>query len=62
LLNHDKGRTYKIIFNTLKKELDYKVDARLLDAANFSVPQHRKRIYLVGFSKAISTHKDFSFQ
>jgi len=61
LLDHDKGRTYKIIFNTLKNELGYKVDARLLDAANFSVPQHRKRIYIVGFSKKIAEHKDFSF-
>ena len=33
----------------------------MLDAANFSVPQHRKRIYIVGFSKKIAEHKNFSF-
>ena len=62
LLTHDSGRTYKIIFNTLKKELGYKVDARLLNAANYNVPQHRKRIYLVGFSKKISESEEFSFK
>lgn len=61
LRNHDKGRTYKIIFRTLQKELNYKVDARVLNAANYGVPQHRKRIYLVGFLREISERKDFSF-
>lgn len=61
LLNHDNGRTYKIIFRTLQKELNYRVDARVLNAANFGVPQHRKRIYLVGFLKEISKKEAFSF-
>lgn len=61
LRNHDKGRTYKIIFRTLQKELNYKVDARVLNAANFGVPQHRKRIYIVGFLREISEIEGFSF-
>ncbi len=61
LRSHDQGRTYKIIFRTLQKELNYKVDARVLNAANFGVPQHRKRIYLVGFSREISEIEGFTF-
>ena len=48
LLNHDKGRTFDIIRQTLEDELDYTVYPLLIDARWF-VPQHRERIYLVGF-------------
>ncbi|MEK7571430.1 MAG: DNA (cytosine-5-)-methyltransferase [Patescibacteria group bacterium] len=50
LTTHDKGNT----LNTIRKSLDelgYKVFYQVLDSANFGVPQHRKRIYIVGFRK-----------
>ncbi len=50
LVNHDKGRTFKTILEALD-EIGYKVFPKILDGANFGVPQHRKRIYLVGFRK-----------
>src|SRR5690606_20765212 len=56
LLNHDKGRTFKIIHRTLSEELGYKVHARVIDARAF-VPQHRERIFIVGFRET----NDFSF-
>lgn len=31
------------------KDLGYRFDHRILDAADFGVPQHRERIYIVGF-------------
>ncbi|MDD4032881.1 MAG: DNA (cytosine-5-)-methyltransferase [Bacteroidales bacterium] len=49
LISHDKGRTFKVIFNTLK-ELDYNVYFKILDGKHF-VPQHRERIIIVGFDK-----------
>ena len=45
---HDGGRTLEIIEETLT-ELKYRFDYRVLDAADFGVPQHRSRIYIVGY-------------
>ena len=51
LLSHDKGNTFKIIKKTLE-ELDYSIHAKVLDGQHF-VPQHRERIFIVGFDKKI---------
>ncbi len=48
LLSHDKGNTFKIIMETLREELGYKVEAKVIDGQRF-VPQHRERIIIVGF-------------
>lgn len=45
---HDGGRTLEIIEETLT-DLKYRFDYRVLDAADFGVPQHRSRIYIVGY-------------
>ena len=34
------------------KELGYEVNLGLVDAADFGVPQHRRRIFFVGFLKS----------
>ena len=47
LVNHDKGKTFKVIMGTLN-ELGYQVNAKVLNAKDFGVPQDRKRIYIVG--------------
>jgi len=49
LKSHDKGKTFKVIEKTLKK-LGYTVTSKVLDAKNY-VPQHRERIFIVGFDK-----------
>jgi len=51
LVSHDKGRTFKIIYNTLK-ELEYSVHYKVLDG-QYYVPQHRERIIIVGFDKKV---------
>jgi DNA (cytosine-5)-methyltransferase 1 len=48
LQHHDKGRTFKVIMETLEGELDYDVHYAVIDARSL-VPQHRERIYIVGF-------------
>lgn len=48
LKSHDKGRTFKIIYDTLTEALGYKVYTQIIDARSV-VPQHRERIFLVGF-------------
>ena len=54
LVNHDGGRTLRIILDTLRG-LGYKVSHRVLDASDFGVAQARRRIYIVGtFDKEVS--------
>ena len=49
LCSHDKGRTFKVITESLD-ELDYDVFYQILDGQNY-VPQHRERILIVGFDR-----------
>ncbi len=62
LVIHDKGKTFKTILNTLE-EVGYVVpDPQIVNAMYFGVPQHRERIYIVGFRKDLGIRKeDFSY-
>lgn len=51
LVNHDHGRTFKVIRRILEEELGYCVRYRVIDARSW-VPQHRERIIIVGFHEA----------
>jgi len=51
LRSHDKGQTFRIIIDTLKK-LGYTVYSDVLDAQDL-VPQHRERVFIVGFDSNI---------
>ncbi len=42
------GRTLSIILDKLENELGYKVSWKVLDSIEFSLPQSRKRIFIVG--------------
>lgn len=53
LLRHDKGNTFKVIHDTLTEELGYTVSWKVIDAASV-VPQHRERIFLVGFKPGLA--------
>lgn len=57
LVSHDKGNTFKVIHKTLTEELGYQVHCRVIDAKSW-VPQHRERIFIVGFLQ----ENDFSFE
>lgn len=56
LVNHDRGRTFEIIHQTLTEDLGYNVHWKVIDARSW-VPQHRERIFIVGFRD----DNDFSF-
>ena len=59
LVNHDKGKTFKVITRILEN-LGYKVYEKVLNSKNFGVPQNRERIYIVAFREDIDS-SDFSF-
>lgn len=48
LLSHDKGNTFRVICETLKQQLGYAIQTKVIDGQKF-VPQHRERIIIVGF-------------
>ncbi len=69
LKSHDKGKTFKVILQTLD-ELGYEVadvhydgshDPKIIDARHF-VPQHRERIVLVGFRRDLNVHHGFTLK
>ena len=59
---HDRGRTLETILNTLD-EVGYVVpNPQILNAMNYGVPQHRERIYIVGFRRDLGiTADDFTY-
>lgn len=59
LVNHDKGRTFKVIHHVLKEELGYHIHYKVIDARSW-VPQHRERIFIIGFREECNfTFDDF---
>jgi DNA (cytosine-5)-methyltransferase 1 len=69
LKSHDKGKTFKVIMETLD-ELGYDVadaditgssDPKIIDGKHF-LPQHRERIVLVGFRRSLNISKDFTLK
>ena len=62
LKNHDEGKTFKKIYKTLQN-LNYTFDYKVIKASDFGLPQHRPRIYMVGFYKPLlkDMYKELSF-
>lgn len=49
LIAHDNGKTFLVIYNTLA-QFGYAVKYKVMDSQEYgNVPQHRKRIFIVGF-------------
>lgn len=51
ILSHDKGRTFDRMKKILEDELGYVVHAKVLNTADFGLPQIRRRVFIVGFLK-----------
>lgn len=49
LLRHDKGKTIDVIYESLRDDLGYHVYPPVVLDARFFVPQHRERVFIVGF-------------
>jgi DNA (cytosine-5)-methyltransferase 1 len=61
LLNHDDGNTFATIYQQLTN-LNYAVFYKVLKASDYGRPQHRPRIYIVGFNKQyVNTDYAFNF-
>lgn len=55
---HDKGRTLKTILEHLDDAGYDVVPPQILNAMDYGVPQHRERIYIIGFRKDLQINID----
>lgn len=53
LIKHDKGKTFAIVTQTLKK-LGYTVYYKVLNSSNYGLPQNRERVYIVCFREDLN--------
>ena len=62
LVIHDKGRTIKTILEHLDDAGYDVVPPQVLNAMDFGVPQHRERVYIIGFRKDLHINiQDFHY-
>jgi len=55
LYAHDDGKTYETIKRVIEDELGYSFQSKIVKASDFGMPQHRPRLFMVGFrDKTIS--------
>jgi len=57
LLSHDEGKTWRVIQDVFHS-LGYNINSQTLNSKDYGIPQHRERIFVVGFR---NRKKDFSF-
>ena len=51
LINHQGGRTFDTIQRTLQEDLGYSFSYKMVKASDYGLPQHRPRVFMVGFDK-----------
>jgi DNA (cytosine-5)-methyltransferase 1 len=59
LVTHDKGNTLQMVINEINKIDKYNINYKVLNANDYSVPQNRKRLIIVGVNKSLN--KTFNF-
>jgi DNA (cytosine-5)-methyltransferase 1 len=58
LYRHDNGNTFRVICEILEKELGYTIFHKVVRASEHGLPQHRPRLFIIGFKKR---NPDFNF-
>ncbi len=58
LVSHDNGRTFSTIRQILENELGYSFYSQVIKASDFGLPQHRPRIFIVGFKNDLFKDDD----
>lgn len=56
LMTHDNGKTFQIVMKEFEST-GYKIYSDVLNAKDYGIPQHRERLYLVGFKDTATEFK-----
>lgn len=51
LLSHDNGNTWDVIRHTFEEYCGYHICFQTLNSKDYGIPQHRERIFCIGFKK-----------
>jgi DNA (cytosine-5)-methyltransferase 1 len=51
LVRHDKGNTFKVIMDSLKR-LNYTIYHNVLNTKHYGIPQNRERLFIIGFRES----------
>ena len=57
LYTHDEGRTFETIKKTLTEDLGYTFHHAIVKASDHGLPQHRPRLFMVGFRDHNTTYE-----
>lgn len=61
LTTHDKGNTWKVI-SGIFKSLNYRItEPQVLNAADYGIPQNRRRVFVVGIRNDINIKQEFKY-
>ena len=61
LTTHDKGNTWKVI-SGIFKSLNYRItEPQVLNAADYGIPQNRRRVFVVGIRNDIDIKHEFEY-
>ena len=60
IVNHDKGKTFRKIKSDLE-EMGYYVNYKVLNSADYGIPQRRNRVYIVAFNKKYFNNVPFEY-
>lgn len=61
LTTHDHGNTWEII-RGIFKSLNYRItEPQILNAADYGIPQNRRRVFVIGIRNDINTTNDFKY-
>tara|TARA_R110002124_G_scaffold60097_4_gene165067 strand:+ start:822 stop:1748 length:927 start_codon:yes stop_codon:yes gene_type:complete len=61
LKNHDDGKTFDIIKEIITRDLGYTFYWQIVHASDYGLPQHRPRIFMVGFREEDDKDQQFRF-
>lgn len=54
LTTHDNGKTWKNIILPEFENIGYQIHYEILNSKNYGIPQHRDRLFVVGFKKPVT--------
>jgi len=61
LTTHDKGNTWNVI-KGIFKSLNYRItEPQILNAADYGIPQNRRRVFVIGIRNDIEINKEFEY-